>query len=193
MFWIAPEWVEYQRRRFARPDAHRYVRPDAYRWQRPDQVDENAPSYLRKFRSDETRAAESDREAAARADAELQEQRLALARLRLDWELLKFALGGRKAGFNPDQPRDDRGRWTDAGSSPGAGEGPSSREGHSSRESFAAARRRGRSLAFCTAQYAADGLICRTVAPSQRRACWAQANLRWSNCLVGRRVPDLNF
>jgi hypothetical protein len=79
--------------------------PDAYRWQRPDQVDDNAPSYLRKFRADRTHAAELDRDAAARADAEVQEQRLALARLRLDWELLKFVLRGRKAGFNPDQPR----------------------------------------------------------------------------------------
>jgi hypothetical protein len=125
MSWIASEWVEYQRRRFARPDAHRYVRPDAYRWQRPDQVDENAPSYLRRFRAEEMRAAESDRDAAARADAELQERRLALARLRLDWELLKFALGGRKAGFNPDQPRvpagnPDGGQWTSEGA--GAGE-----------------------------------------------------------------------
>jgi hypothetical protein len=29
--------------------------------------------------------------------------------------MLKLSLKARKAGFNPDQPRDDRGRWVDAG------------------------------------------------------------------------------
>ena len=47
------------------------------------------------------------------AEAELLDYRLALARLRLDWELLKFELRGQKAGFDPNQPRDDRGRWND--------------------------------------------------------------------------------
>jgi len=53
----------------------------------------------------------------AKSDAELHGRRLAVATLRLEWELLKFALRGRKAGFNPAQPRDDHGRWTDGGDS----------------------------------------------------------------------------
>jgi len=76
-------------------------------WLPPGQVADTAPPYLRKYRRDEPRESWSD--------AQLQEQRLALARLRLDWELLKFAIRGQKAGFDPAQPRDDHGKWTDAG------------------------------------------------------------------------------
>jgi hypothetical protein len=40
-------------------------------------------------------------------NADLESERLAfrheIAKLRLDWELFKFALKGRKGGFNPDQ------------------------------------------------------------------------------------------
>jgi hypothetical protein len=49
----------------------------------------------------------------ADADAELAQRRWEIARLRLDWELLKLALRAQKANFKPSQPRDDRGRWTD--------------------------------------------------------------------------------
>ena len=38
MSYIHPAWIEYQRRRFARPDAKRWVRPDAARFQKPDFV-----------------------------------------------------------------------------------------------------------------------------------------------------------
>ena len=105
MAWIHPEFVEHQRKRF--------TRSDAYRWQRPDQVDVNAPSCLRKYRR--SSPPEHSDEIDDRTEAELHEQRLALARLRLDWELLKLAIKARKAGFDPNQPRDDRGRWADSG------------------------------------------------------------------------------
>ena len=54
-------------------------------------------------------------------DTELREhkrQRHEIARLRLEWELLKFALKGRKAGFNPAQARDDHGRWVNGAARP---------------------------------------------------------------------------
>jgi len=74
-----------------RPVAHRWMRPDAARSQGATVVPD------------------------AKSDAELHGRRLAVATLRLEWELLKFALRGRKAGFNPGQPRDDHGRWTNGG------------------------------------------------------------------------------
>jgi hypothetical protein len=51
------------------------------------------------------------------SEVEHADRRLALARLRLDFELLKFELGGCKAGFDPNQPRapaggPDGGQWT---------------------------------------------------------------------------------
>lgn len=120
------EWLEHRRRRsmrpdadrYIRPDAHRFMRPDAYRWLSPDHPDYHGPRpYGRKSSPDQPRAAAKSQGAAAvpdvASDAELQDRRLALATLRLEWELLKFAWKRRKAGFNPDQPRDDRGRWAD--------------------------------------------------------------------------------
>jgi hypothetical protein len=51
---------------------------------------------------------------------------LAAAR-RVEISFAKFAILGRKAGFNPDQPRDERGRWNGGGNRPGIGhnQGPS--------------------------------------------------------------------
>ena len=91
--------------------------------------------------------------------------------------------------YDPDQPRDDHGRWVDTERD----------ENHTSDEtgdlpvSFAAARRRGRSMAFCMSQYAVDGLMCNSVERSRQRACWAQAAERLGNCLRGRPIPPLNF
>jgi len=36
MHQISEIWLEHQRKRFTRCDAHRFVRPDAERWERPD-------------------------------------------------------------------------------------------------------------------------------------------------------------
>jgi hypothetical protein len=35
-----------------------------------------------------------------------------------------------------------------------------------------------------------DLFHCRMVGLS---ACYAQANLRWSNCLAGKQIPPLNY
>jgi hypothetical protein len=44
--------------------------------------------------------------------------------------------------------------------------------------------------AQCTLQYRLDVLTC---AKSQSRACYAQAMLRYANCLAGLPIPPLNF
>jgi hypothetical protein len=121
-----------------------------------------------------------------------------LRRVRADYYWLRFGqkawLGklARKANFDPNQPRDDHGRWVDAG-----GDQDNSADGRQSNdpvESFAAARRRGRSAAYCMAQYAIDGLMCNSVKPKSRQAaCWKQAAERLGNCLAGRPIPPLNF
>lgn len=95
----------------------------------------------------------------------------------------------RKA-YDPDQPRvpagnPDGGQWTSGGAAGKTEATPL--------PSFAAARRRGRSVAYCMAQYAVDGLMCNSVASSQRRACWAQAAERFANCLSGRPIPPFSF
>jgi hypothetical protein len=96
---------------------------------------------------------------------------------------LRYGRSGYTRKYDPNQPRDERGRWVDAdGNQDDLADNPL--------ESFAAARRRGNSLAYCTAQYAADALICKI---AKSRACWEQAALRWSNCLAGRPIPPLNY
>jgi hypothetical protein len=99
----------------------------------------------------------------------------------------------RKANFNPEQPRDDSGQWIATG---GSRHATSAGKGFDNDplESFATARRRGRSIAFCMAQYAVDGLMCNSVEPASRRAgCWKQAAERLANCIAGREIPPLNF
>ena len=70
---------------------------------------------------------------------------------------------GRKANFNPEQPRDNFGH--------GSLRGIVGRRRIWAKGTIltkvspplAAARRRGRSIAFCMAQYAVDGLMCNSV------------------------------
>lgn len=96
----------------------------------------------------------------------------------------------RKANFNPGQPRvpagnPDGGQWTDVTED--------DRSPDDSLESFSAARRRGRSVAYCMTQYGVDGLLCNSIEQPQRRACWAQAAERLAACLSGRPIPPLNY
>jgi hypothetical protein len=100
-----------------------------------------------------------------------------------------------KANFNPNQLRDDQGRWADTiDNQQGASESVGNAVNNTALESFAAASRRGRSAAFCVAQYAVDSLLCNSVKPASRaRACWTQAAERLGNCLSGRPIPPLNY
>lgn len=93
--------------------------------------------------------------------------------------------------YDPNQPRvpsgnPDGGQWTNSASGRADVSNPM--------ESFAAARRRGRSVAYCMALYARDGAECNSVKPASRaQACWKQAAERLGNCLAGRQVPDLIY
>ena len=126
---------------------------------------------------------------AARADLdrELASLRWHAAAMRVELTLIKLAHFYRKANFNPNQPRvpagnPDGGQWTrDEGVVvPGS---PAGTE--------VAARRISPSIeAQCLLQYRQDIFICNTV---RSRACYAQAALRYANCLAELPIPPLNF
>ena len=118
-----------------------------------------------------------------------------LGRLRHQVALAKLRLLHRRylRKYNPDQPRvpagsSEGGQWTngDGGSDLNAAQ--------STGESFSAARRRGRSEAYCWAQLTIDNLLCNSVTPASRRAiCRGQAMERYAACLRGRPLPPLNY
>jgi len=146
-----PVYLEQPRQRWLRPDAWRFAPPNAPErpvWARGYQE----PAWLQAQRDRETLAELKAEEAQVEADARA--IRLELASMRHELALLKrerkaqwqreiaarreanerafqrvraYLLG--KANFNPEQPRDDHGRWTDAGGdfpghrSPGRGNG----------------------------------------------------------------------
>jgi hypothetical protein len=112
-----------------------------------------------------------------------------MAELSYELTTVKYELTFRKmmralqVKFDPDQPRDEIGRWTGAGNDP---------NGQTSTDISSA--RRGQSEAVCWAQYGFDMLKCDSVlrAP-QRAACRAQAMERYAACRSGRPIPLLNF
>jgi hypothetical protein len=107
---------------------------------------------------------------------ELDECRQTLAQIRYEVSVIRADLKFRKflravkAAFNPDQPRDDDGKWTATGA-----------------DQIVAARG---NEAECDLQYKKDTVICNLV---RTPLCWAQAAERYSACLAGRRIPQLRF
>jgi hypothetical protein len=85
--------------------------------------------------------------------------------------------------YDPNQPRDDHGRWVDAG-----GAGTANRNEVPSSAVLAA--RRGVSEAECDAQYKLDTFKCNLVGTQQ---CWESAADRYAACLGGRPIPQLRF
>jgi hypothetical protein len=106
MAWIDPRYAAHQRKRWTRHDAHLWVRHDAHRFRRPALEAPPPPAPL-------PLAVEEKR-----ADAAIEAVRrvLALCRFERRREL------ARKAGFDPVQPRDEQGRWTDTGGGEGGGD-----------------------------------------------------------------------
>jgi hypothetical protein len=118
----AAAWLEHQRKRWMRPNAHLFTRADACRFMPPGAPrDDGGMGVMRRFRP------EPKNEAPARVDDTMDEQALAasrdaLRRLQSTLATLKAELKFRrafKAGFNPDQPRvpagnPDGGQWTNA-------------------------------------------------------------------------------
>jgi hypothetical protein len=89
--------------------------------------------------------------------------------------------------FDPNQPRvpegnPDGGQWTDTGTGRTEGREPGRSGGM---------RRISTDLeAECESQLQRDLFHCRMVGVP---ACYEQAMLRYSNCLVGRQIPPLNY
>jgi hypothetical protein len=96
--------------------------------------------------------------------------------------MLRHARALRSTKYDPDQPRvpagnSDGGQWT---------------SDHGAVDSeVSGARRTSRGLeAECYLQYSKDIFQCRMVGlPS----CYAQASLRYANCLAGAPIPPLNY
>jgi hypothetical protein len=97
--------------------------------------------------------------------------------------------------YNPDQPRvpagnPDGGQWAGAGagSSNERADQPPTDQGFPQQ---VAGRRVSKAReAFCEAQFDRDTFHCTMVGLP---ACHQQARLRYSNCLVGRQIPPLNY
>src|SRR5881227_701549 len=109
MSYVHPAWLEHQRKRFTRPDAYRFAPPGSPEAKPPGWLDPSATRVrLKEAQEDEARA-----RAAAEQEA-LEREILALrhdfAKLKLEYELRRF-----QRKYSPNQPRDDRGRWTDSG------------------------------------------------------------------------------
>lgn len=117
-----------------------------------------------------------------------------LRQIRPDHYWLRFGqkawMRGQSRKYDPDQPRvpagtSGGGQWTSGMFADAGARNPM--------ESFAAARRRGRSVAYCMTQYTVDGLMCNSVERARREPCWKQAAERLAACLGGRQVPPFNF
>jgi hypothetical protein len=109
-------WEEQQRRRWTRPDGFRWIVPDRAHRHDPEFAAVVERHYaLTRWRSYAERRAEDEH---AARDAR---ERAELARLRTEHDAIRAEIAdlkayfAAKANFDPAQPRDDSGRWTDTG------------------------------------------------------------------------------
>ena len=114
MFWVNPYSQRSQRHRWIRPAEEASAR-EAAGWQAPQ----------REVLELRRECDELKREIAARRAAREREAEAVRRKSDLAWErflsTFKRYAEQQKAGFNPDQPRDDHGKWTDGGRSGDAG------------------------------------------------------------------------
>jgi hypothetical protein len=111
-------WIEHQRRRWLRPNAYHFIRPDVFRFMPPAAPRLTGKDVVRYFRPDvahdqrvQAPVHKHDLDFSAVRDSLLQLEREVTA-LRAELKFRRF-FQDLKAGFNPDQARDDHGRWTD--------------------------------------------------------------------------------
>ena len=102
MSYVNPIWLEGQRQRWTRLDAHRFMKPE------PIPRKSHAERLVEQSKAEEGQAV-----LAARQD----EPRDAIERLRWLVKDLKIDLAIRRLKYRPDQARDELGRWTDEGGS----------------------------------------------------------------------------
>src|ERR1043165_4830818 len=111
MAWIHPLAVEHRRKLYTRQDAWRLAPPGTPEAKRPGWLDPSMTRVrLKEAQEEEARAAFEAEVKAAQAE----QDRLCAMFAEIEYEFAwrKFC---RKYGFDPDQPRDELGRWTDAG------------------------------------------------------------------------------
>jgi len=144
MAWVDPRYLEHLRKRFTRADAYRFAPPGTPEAKMPGYLHPSAR--IAAFEKAQQEVAEQQAAAWAlerellEIRRELDEVKLALAARRaarlkeaealrrksdLAWDhfirTFKRYAEQQKAGFNPDQPRDDHGKWTDSGRTGDAG------------------------------------------------------------------------
>jgi hypothetical protein len=107
MSYVHPAFVEAQRKRWLRPDWQRWMRPYA----QPPQTKTYAARLIDQRRLEEKRAEAAERDA---LHEDLQRLRWLVRDLKIDLAIRRLRL---KYGYNPDQPRDELGKWTDTGGS----------------------------------------------------------------------------
>lgn len=93
----------------------RWMQQNAQRWLAPDHQRRFGPPPREEKTFVSAMAPTGNDLADAELAHELSRQRWHLSALRFELALVKFVLWQRKANFNPAQPRDEIGRWTDAG------------------------------------------------------------------------------
>jgi hypothetical protein len=84
--------------------------------------------------------------------------------------------------YRPDQTRDDQGRWTSEG---GRSEGKTPPASDPSVENGRVSQRVAQD---CELLARLDRFTCQAV---RTRSCWAQANFRYSQCLIGGYIPPI--
>jgi hypothetical protein len=143
MSYVNPIWLEGQRQRFLRHDAHRFTKPEPIR----------RKSYAERVLEERQAEQESAEKEALRDD--LQHLRWLVKDLKIDLEIRRMRLK-----YRPDQPRDDRGRWVDDAEKEGNEEPAISTD-------FSSVRRRSPSGAFPDATPAQQARLAAAEARAQ--------------------------
>jgi hypothetical protein len=119
-----PAWIAHQRKRWMRANAHLWIRPDAYRFMPPGSpryVGKDAVRYFWPEHPSVQHSPVGERKASVEIATELDiaAEREELLRLQRELAAIKFELKLRRLlrekAYNPNQPRDDHGRWTNEG------------------------------------------------------------------------------
>lgn len=115
-----------------------------------------------------------------------------LASLRADITFARL-LRALRVKFDPDQPRDERGRWTDGAAASDLSGAINSNSVASGATDFSSVGR-GRSESDCWLRYNVDMLRCQAEVRAPARAvCRSQAMERYAACRSGRPIPPLSF
>lgn len=113
------------------------------------------------------------------------------ARIKFGVKYVKFLRAAIKAGFDPDQPRDEQGRWTSGSESI---DNNTSSQDSLDGEAYLLPTAGRQSAAYCWNQMQIDMLLCSALQPASRRAiCRGQANQRYGACLAGTQIPPLSY